>query len=303
MKREALVAGGLASALILTGCSTTTSESHKEYPGKTATTGAVLPDSLKRVLKDNILKLQTNDIEGEPRAATAVRVAIGSRTIALTAAHMLNGATKDCADETIWQPHANGFVDQYEAARQTQVRRSHDTEWDSMPWQDAAGIMTDRTMKGANDGISLAAHTPKPGTKVLLANYQELPDGNPRDITTKKGYSPALFDGTVVGTFKHKIVIATGGGDSYGPVDDFVTRGGSSGGAAVVADAKSSDYGKLAGLTIETLLAPKTAQQISADYGYSGMPDGSYAVGFIEPTTAVIGEELKQGVLDAPACG
>ncbi len=283
MKREKLAAAGLVSALVLTGCSQE-APSHPEYKGRTASTGAQLPREIARLLPDNILRIETDDIDGKARGASAVRVAIGNKALVFTAAHMLNGATKHCEKETITQ-HA---VNQYVPARQTKVRKSSDAEWDAMNWQDAAAIQATDPVVGSDEGVSPSAHKPRPGTKVVMANYQDLPDGNGRSADDGQ----AIFDGVVVGTFKDKLVVASGEGKSYGHVDDFKARTGSSGGAAIIADKASSDYGKLAGLTIATWVAEQSSENIAQQFGYDGLKDGTYTIGFVEPITQEIGQDL-----------
>jgi hypothetical protein len=279
-----ITSAGLVSALVLTGCS---------Y-GSEAEPRPQLPQAIARTLPPNILQIETDDIHGNMRPASAVRVAIGNKTLILTAAHMLNGGTKNCADENITQPSVGNIV--YSPTRQTKVQKSSDDAWKDMRWQDAAVIETDGTVPGGSP-IELSTQKPEKGTQLLMANYQNTSTGEPRD--TSEG--PALFDATVIGTYKDKIVIASGDGKSYGKSQDTIVRPGSSGGAAIVEDHNSPDYGKLAGLSVVEWLGEYSNASIASQFGYDSLQEGSYKVSFLEPTTEAVGRTLAAAMVSCDA--
>lgn len=275
---------GLVSALVLTGCS---SDSNAEPRPQ-------LPQAIARTLPDNILQIETDDIHGNMRPASAVRVAIGNKTLILTAAHMLNGGAKNCANETVTQPGVGNTI--YTPVRQTKVQKSSDDAWKDMRWQDAAVIETDTVVPGSSP-IELSAKKPEVGTTLLMANYQDTSTGEPRD--TSEG--PALFDATVVGAYKDKIVIVSGDGKSYDKSQDTIVRPGSSGGAAIVEDHNSPDYGKLAGLSVVEWLGVYGNESIETQFGYDGLQEGSYKVSFLEPTTEAVGRTLAAAMVSCDA--
>lgn len=279
-----IASAGLASALVLTGCS---------Y-GSSVEPRPQLPQAIARTLPDNILQIETDDIHGNKRPASAVRVAIGNKTLVLTAAHMLNGRTKNCADEYITQPSIGNAV--YSPARQTRVQKSSDDAWKDMRWRDAAVIETDDVIPGGSP-IKLSTQKPQPGAKLLMANYQNTATGEPRN--TSEG--PALFDATVIGTYKDKIVIASGDGKSYDKSQDAIVRPGSSGGAAIVEDPQSPDYGRLAGLSVVEWLGEYSSASIESQFGYDGLQEGSYKVSFLEPTTEAVGRTLAASTVSCDA--
>ena len=284
MRRETIASAGLVSALVVTGCS---SGSHEEPRPQ-------LPQAIARTLPANILQIETDDIHGNKRPASAVRVAIGNKTLILTAAHMLNGGAKNCANENITQPGVGNTV--YSPTRQTKVRKSSDDAWKGMRWQDAAIIETDTPVPGGNP-IELSTQKPKKGAKLLMANYQNTSTGEPRDASE----GPALFDATVVGTYKDKIVIVSGDGKSYDKSQDTIVRPGSSGGAAIVEDRNSPDYGKLAGLSVVEWLGEYSNTSIKSQFGYEGLQEWSYKVSFLEPTTEAIGRTLAASTISCDA--
>ncbi len=279
-----IASAGLASALVLTGCS---HGSDKEPRPQ-------LPQAIARTLPDNILRIETDDMHGNKRPASAVRVAIGNKTLVLTAAHMLNGGTKNCGNETITQPSASNTV--YGPARQTKVQKSSDDAWKEMRWRDAAVIETEETVPGTHP-IALSTAKPDKGTKLLMANYQDTATGKPRDALA----GPALFDATVVGSYKDKIVIVSGDGKTYSDSSDTMVRPGSSGGAAIIEDRKSPDYGKLAGLSVVEWLGKYSSESIESQFGYDGLQEGSYKISFLEPTTEAIGRSLASSMISCDA--
>lgn len=280
MRRETIASAGLVSALVLTGCSYGSNEEPRPQ----------LPQAIARTLPSNILQIETDDIHGNKRPASAVRVAIGNKALVLTAAHMLNGGSKHCTDENIMQPGKGNAV--YSPVRQTKVQKSSDEAWKDMLWQDAAVIETDTAIPGGSP-IKLSTQKPEQGTKLLMANYQNTATGEPR----KTSEGPALFDATVVGTYKDKIVIASGDGKSYGNSQDTIVRPGSSGGAAIVEDQNSPDYGKLAGLSVVEWLGEYSNTSIESQFGYDGLQEGSYKVSFLEPTTETVGKTLAAAIV------
>ena len=144
MKREALATAGLVSALVLTGCSNT----HE-------TPKAQLPKEIAQAVPGNVMQLETNDIQGAKRAASAVRVAIGQKTMVLTAAHMLNGGMEQCGDEKATQ--ASTGNDYYSRA-QTPVVKSTNDAWNGMGRFDAAVIRTTEDLSGG-PAFKLAAES------------------------------------------------------------------------------------------------------------------------------------------------
>lgn len=275
-----IASAGLVSALVVTGCSYSSNEEPRPQ----------LPQAIARTLPSNVLQIETDDIHGNKRPASAVRVAIGSKTLVLTAAHMLNGGSKNCADENITQPSKGNAV--YSPVRQTKVQKSSDEIWKDMRWQDAAVIETDTAIPGG-DPIKLSSHRPEQGTKLLMANYQNTATGEPREASA----GPALFDATVVGTYKDKIVIVSGDGNSYDKSQDTIVRPGSSGGAAIIEDPKSPDYGRLAGLSVVEWLGEYSNTSIESHFGYDGLQEGSYKVSFLEPTTEAVGRTLAASMV------
>jgi hypothetical protein len=274
MKREQIA----AVALVLTGCSAGSAEPRPQ-----------LPEAITRTLPDNILQIETNDMDGQKRPASAVRAMIGQQAMVLTAAHMLNGGIEQCGQENITQP-ATGHV--YAPADQTRVPRSSDESWGLMNWQDAAVIRTTDSLMGTA-ALKLSTRAVQPGEKLLLASYQDKPTGTNRSIAD----GPALFDATVVGTYKDKIAVVSGDGTSYGTVKDNEIRSGSSGGAAIVMDTSSPDYGDLAGLTVAEWRGKMSDASIERQFGYSNLADGMYKVSFIEPITETIATRLADAVV------
>lgn len=301
MKREKLAAVGLTSALLLTGCAIETQDTAVQAVAPADAKGHVaLAGALQTEITNNILQLETDNVQGNLRFASAVRVSVGNKVLALTAAHMLDGSTPDCANETMYQIGSNSIVTQYLPSQQSPVPRSSDYDWDTMDRVDAAAIELEEA--GSSRAMPISSASPAVGSRVLLANFQELANGLARDTSRDNdGQWPAIFGGIIVGHFKNKLVVATGHEDSYGVVNDFALRGGSSGGAAIIDNPTSPNNDKLAGLTIATLNSAKTADQIDQAYGYE-LPAGSYTVGFIEPITTAIATDLDRRAMHAPEC-
>lgn len=137
--------------------------------------------------------------------------------------------------------------------------------------------------------MSLVSARPKQGEVVYFINFQPTADGKLRSPT-----DPAIFSGTVVYVTARDIVVAAGGGASFGRgVPDTMLRKGASGGAVVNAQ------GELIGLSIasDSLRRNRTATSLERDYGVRLAADRKYQIAHVQPVAEGVVNNLQAGMI------
>ena len=123
--------------------------------------------------------------------------------------------------------------------------------------------------------VTIATVLPKTGDIVYFINYQPQSDGTIRDPLAKDSTAaPVIFSATVVSRDSQGLVIAAGGGTSYGHgQSETLLRKGASGGAIV------NGNGELVGLSVssDSLDANRNSAYIGTNYNVS-LPEGLYQI-------------------------
>jgi len=300
MKYERLTgaSGAALSLLLLAGCG---------GPEDARDSKAELPAAVRQQIGGHILQLTYEDAKGSVHRSTAVRVTVAKgKTIDIVAAHAAARAVENCADQELarktsgrveyFTPAKQSSVKEYEAA----VNQGRSTvDRPELEGHDIAGIIKsdDEDKYG---GISpVETLDIKTGDTMTFINYQEAPSGTSRDVTSEDKYGqPAMFTGAYIGMEGTKMVALTGGGVSYGSIDEKVTRDGSSGGAAFVNNKQTS----LAGITTETSNYTVSRQDVQERFGVTMNVSSDSRLTYIEPVTTTVVQELYANAATQPEC-
>ena len=226
------------------------------------------------------------------------------KAIDITAAHTVAGAKSSCDIEITRKAKSSG-VEYTSPSKQSSIKEYREAVTEStsqspnLAGHDVAGLVSgsDKAQKNgivAPEAVQLGA-----GDTFTFVNYQNAPSGKARSVFADDKYgSPAVFTGEFVGYEGTKIVALTGSGETYGSIDEKVTRNGASGGAVFVNDGKAS----FAGISVATSDYEVTSDDVMERFGTTmSVADGSRFT-FIEPVSRGDAKQLYDQAIARPEC-
>lgn len=247
------------------------------------------PDLPQPVAKSiqSVVSLQRLTASGSHSGWVASGVILNDRQV-LTAGHATDdgGKSLSCANMSVAVP---GFMTAAAASRLPALFGS--AEYGESVDLALLTVKADANFRNLPP-VTLASARPKAGDTVFFINYQPKADGTARNPLAEDEDDPAVFSGVVIGTEKHGLAVATGGGQSYGHGDpETMLRKGASGGAVVNAQ------GELIGLSVssESLQANRSAAYISHMYGIQ-LPARQYQVGNVQTIDSSILTRLQSSL-------
>lgn len=270
-----LLAVGMASAMLVTGCAENTSQpapaqettAVQGTPIQALTEVPKLPPNIGRIAGNTVevwaMREKVSRVKTTSTTATGSVVNYEGASVIVTAGHAVVDMHTFCADNTIRYPHPFSPASQESVAARTTDR--------FVEGKDAAVLVP-----GAKDGdhwpfkpleLQEVAVAPHVGDTVFSLGFGGRPDYNPNPSSDDEKISqPVIIPGTVLGIKGNRVEILTGQG-GYAPSGDTLVRQGDSGGPLV------SSSGEYLGEVVEEIV--KKDVDIKKEYNVAFPPHDS----------------------------